>query len=96
MSCSFFICFAAHIQPFYLVIPNTYMHLQAFTMFILNNPMTLVLPVRLDRQNADQLPAGYETDHEQASWPESVRRTWDPFRDGDELPASPDNPKRRR
>ena len=58
--------------------------------------MTPTLPVRLDRQNANQLPAGYETGHERAGWPESVRRTWDPFGDGDELPASPDNPKRRR
>jgi len=28
----------------------------------LNNPMTPALPVRLDRQNAGRLPAGYGTD----------------------------------
>ena len=58
--------------------------------------MTPILPVRLDRQNADQLPAGHETGYERAGWPESFRWTWGPVGDGGELPASPDNPKRRR
>jgi len=30
----------------------------------LNNPMTPALPVRLDRQNAGRLPAGYGTGRE--------------------------------
>ena len=54
--------------------------------------MIPVSPLGLDKQTAGRLPAEYGTGREQASWPESVRRTWDPFEDDGELPASPADP----